>query len=49
MPVLQLPRVVMAVKDEAPSKSFDPFQVQRYNSTLGNTRMCRRVDGQLTF
>ena len=34
MHVLQLPRVVMAVKDEAPSKSFEPLQVQSYNSSL---------------
>jgi hypothetical protein len=35
--VLQLlPRVPTAVKDERPPKSFEPVQVQSYNSTLGS-------------
>jgi hypothetical protein len=35
--VLQLPRVVTAVKNE-PTKSFEPLKVQSYNSTLGYIR-----------
>jgi hypothetical protein len=38
MLVLQLPRVVTAVKKEPLPKSFEPLKDQSYNSTFGYTR-----------